>query len=51
MVRPAAGSPGRVTVSTVLDDRALWGARTFLRQVFAGILPHRFQGTVSNRKS
>lgn len=34
-----------MTVSTVMDDRALHGAKRFLRRVFAGVLPHRIGGS------
>jgi hypothetical protein len=37
-------APSRVTVSTVRDDRALHGAKRFLRGVFAGFFPHRLDG-------
>ncbi len=44
------GMNDRVTVSTVSDDRTVYGAKRFLQGVVAGVLPHRIggvHGTVS----
>lgn len=37
----AVGEAGRVNVSIVHDDRALWGAKGFLVAVFAAMRRHR----------